>query len=330
MRGMKGADPRVTVRVLPVFMITVLAVAPGATQSGSSAPSTSFRAITVETVAVPLNPHDPSASTIGDFQYAGGFAFRTRDTTTLHELSDLVITGDDHLVAIGDEGVWFEARLLFDEAGRLAGLTDARIARLAGENGRALGGEDADAEGLTLLPNGDRLVSFEKHPRIWLYPRTGARPRAVPSPRAIFKANAGMEALAADPDAGADAYVVGVEESGATWTCRVTSSCVEGPTVEKPVDFGLVSMTRLPDRMNAYLLRAYDGVRGVRVVLSINRASTVVSRLELAPPLTVDNFEGVTSLAGTNGQRRFYLMSDDNNDASQRTLLLAFDWKPAK
>ena len=137
-----------------------------------------------------------------------------------------------------------------------------------------------------------------------------------------------MEALAADPDAGPDAYVVGVEESGTTWTCRVTTSCVEGPTVDKPAEFGLVAMTRLPDQMTAYLLRAYDSNRGPRVVLSINRDGTVVSRMEIAQPLTVDNFEGVTAAAGANGQRRFYLISDDNNDSSQRTLLLAFDWKP--
>ena len=150
---------------------------------------------------------------------------------------------------------------------------------------------------------------------------TAPDPQRPPSNQQQVYSNVGS-------DAGPDAYVVGVEESGTTWTCRVTTSCVEGPTVDKPAEFGLVAMTRLPDQMTAYLLRAYDSNRGPRVVLSINRDGTVVSRMEIAQPLTVDNFEGVTAAAGANGQRRFYLISDDNNDSSQRTLLLAFDWKP--
>jgi hypothetical protein len=43
-----------------------------------------------------------------------------------------------------------------------------------------------DAEGMAILANGDRLVSFERNHRIWLYPRqpdgTYGLPRAVNKP----------------------------------------------------------------------------------------------------------------------------------------------------
>jgi hypothetical protein len=84
----------------------------------------------------------------------------------------------------------------------------------------------------------------------------------------------------------------------------------------------------LPDGMMAYLLRAYDPVQGSRVTLKIVRGTTVIDRMDMARPMTVDNFEGMTSVSLSDGRRRFYLLSDDNNQESQRTLLLAFDWQP--
>ena len=307
--------------------LTAVAMIWAGPQPGNNGPSPSLGPIAVDAASVPLNPQDPSATSIGEFRYAGGLALSTSESDLLHELSDLVVTDSDHIVAVGDEGVRFDARITFDKNGHLVGIADANIARLIGENGRPLM-TGVDAEGLALLPSGDFLVSFERRPRIWLYPKTGAPPRAVPSPRASFRANEGMEALTADPDAGADAYVVGAEDSGATWNCRATTSCTPGPTVDKPTEFGLVSMTRFPEGMTAYLLRAYDSSRGPRITLKILRGQSLVARLDLAPPMTVDNFEGIASVPGADGQRRFYMISDDNNNPSQRTLLLAFDWLP--
>lgn len=290
--------------------------------------STSVGPIAVEAVPVPLNPQDQSATALGDFRYAGGLTLRSRQTALLHELSDLILTANDRFSAIGDEGVLLEGRFVFDETARLVNVTDARLSRLIGENGRPLTDGSVDAEGYALLPTGDRLVSFERQARIWLYPGGGGRPRPVPSPPVPFQSNEGMEALTAKPDESDDAYMVGQEETGATWTCRVAGRCVRGLTIDKPREFGLVSMNRLPGGLTAYLLRAYDPVRRNRITLKILRGTTLVSRMDLAPPMTVDNFEGMASAPSINGGRRFYLLSDDNNRPTQRTLLLAFDWLP--
>jgi hypothetical protein len=285
--------------------------------------------VAVDSVAVPLNPKDPSATTIGGFHYAGGVQLISRQTNQLHEMSDLVVTGDGTLIAVSDEGLFLEARIVLDEKGRLVSMTDAVLSRLTGEDGKPLVDSAlTDAEGVAQLPSGDRLVSFERRSRVWLYPKNGGPPRAVPSPEMNFPWNASFEALSTDPDAGEDAYVVGAEESGETWNCRVTAPCIKGPTVEKPSEFGLVAMERLAGGRTAYLLRAYDPVRGSRITLKILQGATEIARMDLALPMTVDNFEGVTSVPGAGGRRRFYLISDDNARASQRTLLLAFDWQP--
>jgi hypothetical protein len=298
-----------------------------AVERSSQRHAASRDAITLETVSVPLNSQDPSQSAMGDFVYAGGLALSSRQTTRLHGLSDLEVAASGRLTAVGDEGILFEAQLVLDEDERLMGLTDARLVPLLGEDGKALPGkEEADAEGFTQLSNGDRLVSFERRHRILLYPANGGAPRPVPSPVAGFPANAGLEALATDPESGSDAYLAGAEDSGETWLCRVYASCVSGPSVEKSEGFGLVAMKRLPGMRTVVLLRAFDATRGSRVSLQVLRSTTVLARMDLAAPLTVDNFEGLATVLRPDDRVRFYLLSDDNGSSTQRTLLLAFDW----
>jgi hypothetical protein len=77
-----------------------------------------------------------------------------------------------------------------------------------------------------------------------------------------------------------------------------------------------------------YLLRAFDLARGVRVSLQIFRSGQMVARMDMALPMTVDNFEGLAAVPRPDGGVRFYLISDDNALPVQRTLLLAFDWRP--
>ena len=219
--------------------------------------SVTAKSIRIEAVSVPLSPQDPSVTAIGDFVYAGGLWLTCKQTDRFRELSDIVVTGQDRLTAVADGGVLINARLLFDAAHRLTGIADASLEVLTGEDGKPLtDSRRLDAEGLAILSNGDRLVSFERDHRIWLYPAGGGAPRSMPSPGANFPLNFGMEAIAVDPAVGPDAYMVGEEMTGKTWTCRLTMPCVEGHTVDKPGEFGLVAMNRLDEDTVAYLLRA--------------------------------------------------------------------------
>jgi hypothetical protein len=133
------------------------------------------------------------------------------------------------------------------------------------------GKEKGDAEGLAMLPNGDRLVSFERDHRIWLYPSTGpgtwGAPRAVPKPATVFPDNEGMEAIAAYPFAGPDAYLVGGEE-GEVWLCRLSTACQSMPPQQGP-DFtwGLTAMAAFNGQAVATLHRGYDPIRGWRAIL---------------------------------------------------------------
>jgi hypothetical protein len=285
-------------------------------------------AVTAEPVA--LDPTDHARQRLGNFAYAGGLKLTSDQTARLHGLSDLKLTGGGRFVAVSDEGDLFRARFRLDAAGRLIGLDEASIAPLLGEDGLPLQGKlMADAEGLALLPGGDMLVSFERTHRIWLYPAKGGPPRAVPKPDAQFPENDGMEALAALPSAGPDAYVVGAEEDDRTWICRLSAPCAPGYPLPPRDGAGVVAVAPLDDGRIAWLFRDFSPLTGSLITLKVlDPAGKVLDEMKLARPLTVDNFEGLAADPRADGRVRFYLVSDDNFSAAQRTLLLAFDWDP--
>ncbi|KQY35839.1 hypothetical protein ASD21_00710 [Caulobacter sp. Root1455] len=299
--------------------------------------------ISLVTTPAPLSAVNPppaslAAGAIGRFVYAGGVAISSPDTQRLHGLSDLKFGPDGGVVSVTDDGDLFEARLQLDPAGRLVGLTDGRLQPLKGLDGRPLQGkEKSDAEGLAILANGDRLVSFEREHRIWLYPRladgTYGPPRAVNKPATTFPDNEGMEALTAYPIAGPDAYLVGGEE-GEVWLCKVSIPCV-GLAPQSPPDFswGLTGFAAFEGQAVASLYRAYDPIRGwrgqVRFVIDPRAPAAkqyLAATLTLDGAATRDNFEGVALSKSPSGATRIYILSDDNDAPQERTLLMAFDW----
>jgi hypothetical protein len=90
-------------------------------------------------------------------------------------------------------------------------------------------------------------------------------------------------------------------------------------------------VTRLSGGRTAWLLRAFDLVRGARAELVVTDANLrAIDRIRLERPATVDNMEGLAAVEGAGGKVRFYLLADDNFEPRERTLLLAYDWTPPK
>jgi hypothetical protein len=287
---------------------------------------------------VPLNAGDAGQDRVGAFVYAGGISLTSQDTARLHGLSDLQAWPDGRFVAQGDQGDQVDGRLRLDARGRLVGVAGVRIRGLKAPDGQELfakGPRERDAEGFAQFPNRDRLVSFEQDDRILLYPARGGPPREAPRPQIRYVFNKGMEALDTYPAGGADAYIVGIEATGQTFVCKLSAACTPDQTVALSDGFELAALAMLPDGGRAYLLRAFDALRGSRNILRITAPDGAVrDELKLVRPLTVENFEGVAAVPGRGGRVRFYLISDDNFGTynglptGQRTLILAFDWRP--
>lgn len=294
-------------------------------------------AIAVETRPVAMDPSNAAATAVGDFRYAGGVTITSTATSRLHGLSDLVLSPGGRIASVSDDGAdLFTATLALDAAGRLVGVTDVALRPLTEETGGPLTSKSrGDAEGLSLLANGEMLVSFERDHRIWRYPPSGdRRPYPVAMPPVSMAANDGMEGLAAAPTLYGDGYWVGVEPGG-IWFCRLQLSCrpVEGLPAP-PVGYRLSALTTGPAGELVILHHSFIPSIGSRIILTIVSKpmgeKAVIGRLAMGPSTTVDNFEGVAVSSGPNGDWRLYLLSDDNFNASQRTLLLAFDWTPPK
>jgi hypothetical protein len=211
-----------------------------------------------------------------------------------------------------------------------------RLQALVGLDGRPLTDKAAaDAEGISILPNGDRLVSFERDHRIWRYPASGAAPVAAPTPpTGDLPLNSGMEALTAAPAFGEGAYLAG-SEGGDVWLCALAGACRKTALgTQVPRDYGLTALAVSADgQVIALATRAYDEVRGVRVIVRLvdrtaldNPNAAVLDQLTLDGTLTRDNIEGISIASQPDGRVRLYLLSDNNFSATQHTYLLAFDW----
>jgi hypothetical protein len=265
----------------------------------------------------------------GRWIFAGGAHLTSADTSRLHGLSDLKVWPDGRLLAVGDQGDLLEAHLVLDGGGWLKGVAGSVLTPVIGDDGQPItsqGEREYDAEGIAEFANGDRLISLEQHDRIFFYRKGQAVPRLAPMPRTQFVFNKGMEALAAYPNAGADAYLVGIEATGEMFLCRVSASCAPYAKIDLE-GLELTALQPLPGGRIAYLLRTYNPLTGNRIILKVVDAQgAVVDRLELARPSVVDNFEGLAAVPTRDGIR-FYVISDDNFAASQRTLLMAFDWR---
>lgn len=281
-----------------------------------------------------------AAPRFGPLTFAGGVALSAKDER-FGGLSGLLVEPDGRFHAITDAGDWVRGRLGLDAEGRLAGLEGAEIAPILDPDGRPLAGKkQGDAEGLARLPDGRLAVSFEQDPRIWIYaggeaPGPAQVGPAVPEGGQLAP-NAGLEALATWDDA----LLAGAErspEGGETWWWRLPLEGEARGPAPAPLApaFALVALDRLPEAFGGDFVaveRLFTPITGVRIRLSrVSAAALAAGRYEaellaeLATPLALDNFEGVSAVETPAGVR-LYLVSDDNFSALQKTLIYAFDW----
>ncbi len=320
--------------VLAVCAFALPACAP----SAADAPE-QWRAVEIQ-----ATPVDFGADTVGRLRFRGGLALSS-ENPTFGGISGIEVLDGGRLLAVSDNGDWFEARLVLDETGALTGVSDMRTAFLRDEDGDVFPNKAAgDAEGLTQLPDGRFAVAFEQTQSIRIYDlnRDGPFGAAAGGPRldgaARLPGNAGLEALASTADG---ALLVGAEggdeEATPLWVAPPNASDPVAARIGYPLrgGYSLTSLDRMPDGGFVALERFYAPVIGARARISLFPAASLDARGEalpeveelalLAPPRPLDNFEGISAVRMPSGVTRVYIVSDDNFNERQRTLLLAFD-----
>ncbi len=256
-------------------------------------------------------------------------------------LSGMEVLENERLIAISDNGDWFEARIVLDDASNLVDVRGWRTALMRNEEGEPFPNKSAgDSEDLAQLTDGRFAVSFEQTQTIRIYDlnRDGPFGPAISGPRlaeaSSLPSNNGLEALTSSGDG---ELIVGAEggpqATTPIWRTRLDARTNVAPSARYPLSEGysLTSLDRLPDGGYVALERFFAPVIGPRA--RIKRftfdAEGAISNVEelgaLAPPMPLDNFEAISAVRAPDGAVRLYIVSDDNFSRRQRTLLLAFD-----
>lgn len=317
-----------------------LALAACAPSAADAPIAEQWRAIDVTVAPVALGQE-----AVGRLRFRGGIELRS-DNYAFGGLSGLEVLENNRILAVSDNGVWIAGQLVLDESGALTGIEDVRIAMMRDEAGVEFPNKHAgDAEDVAQLPDGRFAVSFEQSQTIRIYDlnRDGPFGAAVRGPRLdearSLPRNVGLEAVAGTENG---ALLVGAEGGARDTTPLWLAPALEvgepvAPRIGYPLSggFSLTSLDRLPDGAFVALERFYAPIIGARArvtrfaVTALDAEGEVLRDVEelalLAPPLAVDNFEGVSGVRMPDGATRIYIVSDNNFSDRQRTLLYAFD-----
>ncbi len=260
----------------------------------------------------------------------------------LMEFSGLAWDEDEHILyALSDRGFVIHLRPVFDQQ-QLIDMLLLGYYRLLDANGKALRHKKADSEGLALAhaANGvaddtQLIVSFERIPRVINFNTKGRYLATQPLParlqdiRNFNGNNNALEAITPHPDL---SLILGAEKplkqtTDNLFCLNAAGKCSWSFAPSNRTHGSLVGLTTLKDGNLVALERSFPGLlAGITNTihlfsLSHNRFQQQLL-VELAPGDGVfnDNFEGIT----WHRSNRFFMISDDNDNLIQRTLLVYF------
>jgi hypothetical protein len=309
---------------------------------GNAAPP-AIEPVAVESAVVPFDARDAARMGEGRLRYAGGIVLRS-GASWFGGLSALRCP--DRCYAVGDAGVF----LSFDRVerdGKLVGIENVQGGALRDRDGAVGDKATRDAESLVLSPGGaDALIGFERTNSLWVVPLGQPEWRA----RQVYRLpemkdwplNGGAETLVMLP--GGVPLVIAEEAADGSDRPGIAIGAVKRPDGARanlafryrpPADFSPTDAALLDDERLIILNRAFSPLTGVAMALvevplaEIKEGATVQGReiVRLRPPASIDNMEGI-DIRREDGRVFVYLVSDDNFNAAQRTLLLKFELLP--
>ncbi|WP_305325547.1 esterase-like activity of phytase family protein [Parvibaculum sp.] len=338
-------------RATRVLVVCTAIVAAGtgwmATEAGAASEN-----VELSTRTLLWNPDDRREVEAGKLRWAGGIEI-TSPNKEFGGWSGLAISGDGTtLLAVSDEGRWFSAMPLYDERGRLSGLAEGRMAPMLGLEGEPLAGKAlGDAESLVVDVGpaeplaGNAYVGFERAHRIWRYDLAkdgfAARPEQLLTQRHFgrLNPNGGIEALELLPPStpGGEPRILAITEDTLDPRGHIKAFVADGRRISrfavkqrapyKPTDAAL-----LPSGDLLLLERRFSMLAGVGMQLRLIDGNDIEEGaivdgevlLDVGQRYSIDNMEGLAVRADRNGDLLLYVISDDNFNPLQRTLLLMF------
>lgn len=313
-----------------ILCLALIAAAPLAVPDVQPLPLTS--------TAVPLNPDVLAQSAVGELRYLGGLVLRST-TRSFGGLSGLRAGPGGRLLAISDNGNWVSF-VTVERDDRLVGVRDGVIAPLLDAGDRKAKSKSAgDAESLAWDPRtGEALVSFEQDHRIQVYrgvdPARSATLGTMPAevirnPATTgWPANGGGEALAVLGDGSRVLFEEeGEAANGLSPVLLVKGGATRQLRYRRPPGYKPTDAVEIAPGELLVLNRHFTVFDGVSIIVAwVKVADIMEPRLvaRLATPLVVDNLEGL-AVRQASGRTFAYMVSDDNFNGVQQTLLLKFE-----
>lgn len=291
----------------------------------------------------------PERRRFGALEFCSGLALAS-DYAGFGGWSGLaMLDGGRRMLAASDVGDWFSATVARRD-GALTGLADLVTAPMLGPKGELMRRTGRyDAEAVAVAPEGQVYVAYERVHEIWRYDLPGkgfaarAEPVAVPAQVKTLSANKSLEALAAPP-AGhrLDGLLIAIAErpprghaGDATPAWAVPRAGGGGGfafSVARTDDYDVSDCAFLPEGDLLVLERRFRWLDGVRIRLrrvagaSLRPGARVEGALLLDADMgfEIDNLEGLAVWRDADGATMLTLVSDDNFNWFQRTLMLEF------
>ena len=268
--------------------------------------------------------------------------FQNIHTVKFSEISDLAYyPKNQKLFMISDEGKLFIFKARFGNKIELLEPVDA--VKLRKKNAKKFKKWRKDSEGLTLDNKGRLLISFEGRAKIGWFHKNSARygqmikkyslPKELQNPENYRSRNKSLEALAWHPKYGL--------LTAAEWPLkkyhkkRQTVYALNGKKWHfkaEPEARSAISAMEVMDDGNLLILeRSFTGMLNPFVITlkkvylnqckKSNCKTEVLAKMNSHKGWGVDNFEGLARV----GKNRYVMISDDNDNFFQKTLLIYFE-----
>ncbi len=292
-----------------------------------------------------IRPQDLDSKSLGiEILDQKQLSFSRINDIKFSEISDLAYEGKTHsLFMVSDEGKLFEFNAVFTD--RIVHLDPLKAGRLLKKQGKKFKKWRRDSEGMTLDDKGRLLISFEEKPRIgWFHKNSDHYGRLIKKYRLPKKLrnvknfrskNKGLEALAWHPRYGIlTAAEFPLKKDNKK---RQTIYALQGKEWHfraEPEGKSAVSAIEVMDDGNILVLeRSFTGYMNPFVVtlkkVYLDKCTKglcktkVLAKMNSHEGWDIDNFEGLSRV----GEHRYVMISDDNDNFFQKTLLIYFKVK---
>ena len=295
-------------------------------------------AVELKSIKINLFPTDLENISLNKLKFVSGIEIQSNHPD-FGGLSGLIINEDKSLISVGDQGIWLTGKIKIDENGKLVEIINGRLGHLKGNENNPLyklGKSYTDAESIETY-NNKFIVSFERKHRILIFNDIFLHSEIFYDRIKYLDLpdNGGIEAMA--PLKNNSIFLLSenlIHPDDKIAGYLLSDNKLKKVYVKKNGSFKPTDMSNLPDGNILLLERSFSPVRGVSARISVikygdlkpNSVILPFTLDTLKPPMVVDNFEGISFLKLNDGGYYIFILSDDNFNFLQKTLLYQFYW----